>query len=487
MSRTFNGTSDHIDFSAGGANRTWGAISMAAFAYRNATGTWHSLMVKGTQTGSDNQFIGWEIGDTGTSNKLSVELRATQSLSNTIQITNTGWYLFAFTKASGAATGRFHSYRVSTGAWTHEAGSASQSSPTSGTGTIKLGVYEATGFTGDYYDGDIEAFGLFEENLSDQDVESLAFSWEHWIRPTTIGLWRLDQAATSTKVIDWMGGGANESAIGGTSVSTRSTPLLAWTSPPIQRLAVTAAAATATPSALSTPFSFPAPTIQAQALATPSNLATPFTFPAPTVTGAAKATPSNLSTPFSFPAPSPTGAALVTPTNLSTPFSFPAPDAVIGVIATPSNLATPFSFPSPSVVADQNVAGPVLTTNFSFPGATITAGATITPSALSTPFTFPAPTPNAPGIATPSNLATNFAFPSPTISGAALVTPSRLQTPFSFPAPTVDVTGNATATPAALSTPFSFPAPSPQVPAAASMSDGIHVPFRVARRRRKRR
>jgi hypothetical protein len=225
--------------------------------------------------------------------------------------------------------------------------------------------------------------------------------------------------------------------------------------------------ATATPSALSTPFTIRIPTILAGATPTPSALATNFSFPGATVKADAIAAGPRLQTPFSFPAATITAGATVTPTNLATPFSFPSPTITTGtpdVTVTPGALSTPFSFPA----------------------TTVLAGATATPSNLATPFSFPAATITGTGLVTPNNLATPFSFPAPTVSGAATVTVAVLQTPFSFPAMTVTTDGSVIVSAPRLQTPFTFPGPSVSgTSPGAVTSDGIHVPFRVYRRRRR--
>jgi hypothetical protein len=72
------------------------------------------------------------------------------------------------------------------------------------------------------------------------------------------------------------------------------------------------------------------------------------------------------------------------------------------------------------------------------------------------------------------------------VSGAATVTVAVLQTPFSFPAMTVTTDGSVIVSAPRLQTPFTFPGPSVSgTSPGAVTSDGIHVPFRVYRRRRR--
>ena len=76
-------------------------------------------------------------------------------------------------------------------------------------------------------------------------VEALAGSLQAWYQVQPKGLWVLDQAATTQKVPDWTGGGANESALVGTTVGTSSVPGFSYGWPPRFALAASAAAAAA--------------------------------------------------------------------------------------------------------------------------------------------------------------------------------------------------------------------------------------------------
>jgi hypothetical protein len=77
----------------------------------------------------------------------------------------------------------------------------------------------------DFFGGDIAAAGMWGRVLSDAEVELLTFTLIGWHAAVPTALWHLDQSATTQGVSDLTGGGANQSALTGTTVSTNSVPL----------------------------------------------------------------------------------------------------------------------------------------------------------------------------------------------------------------------------------------------------------------------
>jgi hypothetical protein len=136
-----------------------------------------------------------------------------------------GWVLIATGKATGTATPRAHKYRYDTNAWTHENhfdGIANSTAPGSD-GTVRFGEMAASSF----FIGDMLLLGLWNYKLSDAEVETLPFTLQAWLTTQTppVGLWLLDQSATTQNVIDITGGGANQSLLTGTAVATNHPPV----------------------------------------------------------------------------------------------------------------------------------------------------------------------------------------------------------------------------------------------------------------------
>jgi hypothetical protein len=135
------------------------------------------------------------------------------------------WYLIATAKASGTVAVRVHVYRYSTNVWTHTDATTLANSAIPTTGAY-LGI---RGSGPDLpYNGDIAVAGVWDGVHSDSQIESFPFDLAAWYAPAQPrGLWVLDQSAVAMSVPDLSGGGANQSAITGTSVSTSSVPV--WT------------------------------------------------------------------------------------------------------------------------------------------------------------------------------------------------------------------------------------------------------------------
>jgi hypothetical protein len=135
-----------------------------------------------------------------------------------------GWVLVAASKAAGSATPRFHKYRYDTNAWTHEDGSgaiADATLPGAG-GSVFHGSADTTL---SFFTGDILVNALFNRILTDAEVELLPFTLMHFHSLSPRGLWVFDQSLTTQSVLDWTGGGANQTAITGTALATNHPPL----------------------------------------------------------------------------------------------------------------------------------------------------------------------------------------------------------------------------------------------------------------------
>lgn len=140
-----------------------------------------------------------------------------------------GWCLIAASRASGAGARvvRFHKYVFSTNTWSHQ-DSAAASSTNGGAPAVHVNVgceESSVGAFDGFFDGDIAVVGAWDVQLTDAQIEALAFTLQPWFQVNPRGLWLLDQSATGQKVVDFSGGGANESAISGTTVATSSVPI----------------------------------------------------------------------------------------------------------------------------------------------------------------------------------------------------------------------------------------------------------------------
>ena len=150
--------------------------------------------------------------------------------SNTRDSTNAGvtadgpWVMQAVTKATGTVVSRAHKYDYSTNAWVHEDMAVTLANNTTPTGSAYL-MNRPTASTAAACSGDHAVYGVWDTPLTDAQIENLPFSLAAWFQVQPKGLWVLDQQATGQKVVDLSGGGANESALTGTTVSTLSVPV----------------------------------------------------------------------------------------------------------------------------------------------------------------------------------------------------------------------------------------------------------------------
>jgi hypothetical protein len=80
-------------------------------------------------------------------------------------------------------------------------------------------IYDGFG-DGDYHNGLIAMNAIFNKQLTDAQVELCAISWRNLLSQSPVGAWLLLPHLTTSPIVDWTGGGANETARVGTSIST---------------------------------------------------------------------------------------------------------------------------------------------------------------------------------------------------------------------------------------------------------------------------
>ena len=133
------------------------------------------------------------------------------------------------------------------------------------------------------FDGDIAVAGVFPGVLSDAAIESMPFTLAAWYSLTPLALWVLDQQAVAQTVNDLAGGGSQQSAITGTTVSTQSVPLFNYTDGAVEvTREAGGAGATVTPAVVAATATVPAgnrnvaagPLVAAATVATPATTGT---------------------------------------------------------------------------------------------------------------------------------------------------------------------------------------------------------------------
>src|SRR3990172_427971 len=153
----------------------------------------------------------------------------TQITAPTIAITGGAWQVLAVSKATGTVAARFHKYLYSTDAHSHENDDATVANSSAPTTNVYLGTDGTV--TVDGLDGDLLIAAVWDVVLSDAQFEALPFSLAAWFAVQPKGLWLLDQDTTAQKVLDLTGGGANETALAGTTIGTASVPVFGYEAP----------------------------------------------------------------------------------------------------------------------------------------------------------------------------------------------------------------------------------------------------------------
>lgn len=130
-------------------------------------------------------------------------------------LTHSTWYVVAVGKASGSQHYQYHAAPISTGVWSHVDGGFSVGDGSGGTTSIKFGV--TTNTTGGNVT--LAAVAEYAVNLSDAAVEALGVTaMDDWLAASPRAAWQFNQASTSDSVTDLTAGGADQSAISGTTV-----------------------------------------------------------------------------------------------------------------------------------------------------------------------------------------------------------------------------------------------------------------------------
>lgn len=227
MARTFNGTSDVVALSAGASPVTTGATTWVAVvrisAYTASTSNPLSFLDSGGSVGGSIR-----ISSTG---GLSANISSSIVSPSTAMTVPTGtWVLLAIVRAAGTVTTRFLMYRFDTDTWTIFNSSGTNAGSATSLTTVGLGA-DPRGVS--YTNGDVEAAATFASQLGDDRIASLTVSFAAWLSAAPSSMWVLDQQATTQRVVDWAGGGANQSILTGTTVSTNSVPILGYGHPVI--------------------------------------------------------------------------------------------------------------------------------------------------------------------------------------------------------------------------------------------------------------
>lgn len=129
------------------------------------------------------------------------------------------WALLAFTKPNGSSTVRTHLFRYDTSIWTHTDLAACGDSP-GGIDEIIVGWFGSS----EYLHADLAVMGIWSSALSDVALEGLTNALEDWDAASPAALWAFNQENVATPVEDITDGGADQTAITGTTVLSGQDP-----------------------------------------------------------------------------------------------------------------------------------------------------------------------------------------------------------------------------------------------------------------------
>lgn len=194
-----------------------GPISLAWCGERMAAGGWHALMVAHTSaepaagsstyslefSPTDNLSLG--LSSTGVAQQGAATFPSTDGLT----IAGADW---------DAVNINFHKLLFSSGAWTHENATASNTLGEVAPGTngfMTFGQWEG----GDQNNSRYVCAAVWNRVLSTAEWELLGGGISAWSQLNPLGLWDFRIGATSMAVNDITGGGGSQSSQAGTSVA----------------------------------------------------------------------------------------------------------------------------------------------------------------------------------------------------------------------------------------------------------------------------
>jgi hypothetical protein len=231
--RAFNGgtAADRIVTSAGNSPASQGPITIAGLVKITSGFAGTAWMVDA----DDATFVKWGMLLSG-----GVLFYENDFTSGGPTPPNGVWAWIVGSKGVGNVTPRWHIKNVTSGgAWTHANGSGNVND-LSGTATEIIIGGQFTGGAGTTWRGSIAALASWRKVLTDLQVEAWCSSLAKDLRlgePAWGTL--LNQASTATSVVDFTGGGGNQTSLSGTSVDSDVPPGFDFTLPTVEHLFTT--------------------------------------------------------------------------------------------------------------------------------------------------------------------------------------------------------------------------------------------------------
>jgi hypothetical protein len=224
VARNFDGTDDVLVVSAGGMSAIDGGAATLAFILKLNDTTNGSVINLRTSAGALVVQINADSGEWFFETTDSFRSLGTASTAD-------NWHLFGATKANGNSTPRWHKYVYDTNTFSHGNASSAfndSSAAVGASGTCQFGRYQSIS---EYRAMELAIAGVWDRVLTDAEFENLAFSLQAWYASAPAAAWLFDQSATGQTVMDFTGGGANQTSVTGTAVSTVSVPIFSYGHP----------------------------------------------------------------------------------------------------------------------------------------------------------------------------------------------------------------------------------------------------------------
>ena len=221
--RQFNGTDDVITFDNGGLASVSGGITFAMLMkHTNASAAGNMFMPQHSFP-AQTYTLYWDT------NKLVVWVNAAGiSLDTTITGGSAqGWAIYVVTKVSGTTVARGHRFPIG-GSWTRANSAGTSANATEAINNILFGFGWGNGLPTKVATAAIWNVALSDAQVSELSANLRTADWFSNSGGAPAVLWDFNQASVATPVPDLMGGGADQTAITGTTAVGGDNPA-GWT------------------------------------------------------------------------------------------------------------------------------------------------------------------------------------------------------------------------------------------------------------------
>jgi trimeric autotransporter adhesin len=196
------------------------------------TYTWCAIFNKTGTPGSNGRDYVWSTGngtdDFGfrivTANTLTIYMSSVVlTPSPSMPFGNTDGWVFVAVSSNATTAHRIDKYVYNTNTWTQSTATAGSVAAATANATFRIGNWNGSADAG--LQGEIAALVQYNAQLSLSQLQSMAHDLNTWLFYQPVGMWVLDQSATTQSVVDLTGGGANQTSQTGTTIGTGSPPI----------------------------------------------------------------------------------------------------------------------------------------------------------------------------------------------------------------------------------------------------------------------